>query len=288
MVLEERLALFEYGLRDYEDGLLFFYFSSSDLQSHIFWWNSDDNPSHPTRSAPEAASRFGYVKELYRRLDEIIGDIHDRYGDRATIFVMSDHGFANFGRQFNLNSWLRDLAYLNPQDCSSILTGADWSRTRAYGLGINGLYLNLKGRERDGIVEPGEEQERLTMQLIARLEAVRDFNGQRVIRKVYRSDSLYSGDATALAPDLVIGYARGYRASWETCLGELTQDVLLDNTSAWSADHCADALEVPGVLCCNKPFAAAAPSLIDIAPSILDKFGLPTPRTMSGRSIFQG
>jgi predicted AlkP superfamily phosphohydrolase/phosphomutase len=288
MVLEERLALFEYALRDYEDGLLFFYFSSSDLQSHIFWWNSDDNPSHPTRSAPEAASRFGYVKELYRRLDEIIGDIHDRYGDRATIFVMSDHGFANFGRQFNLNSWLRDLAYLNPQDCSSILTGADWSRTRAYGLGINGLYLNLKGRERDGIVEPGEEQERLTMQLIARLEAVRDFNGQRVIRKVYRSDSLYSGDATALAPDLVIGYARGYRASWETCLGELTQDVLLDNTSAWSADHCADALEVPGVLCCNKPFAAAAPSLIDIAPSILDKFGLPTPRTMSGRSIFQG
>ncbi len=286
MVLEDRLAQFEYAIENYDDGLLFFYFSSSDLQSHMFWWNADENPTHPTRSSPEAAHRFQHVKELYQRLDGIIGDIHDRYGGKATIFVMSDHGFANFGRQFNVNSWLRDFGYLNPRECTSILTDVDWSRTRAYGLGINGLYLNLKGRERDGIVEPGEEQEKLMKQLIARLQAVRDFNGQQVIRKVYRANEIYSGKATALAPDLIIGYARGYRASWETCLGELTPDVLLDNMSAWSADHCADALEVPGVLCCNKPIQATEPSLIDIAPSILQEFGLPTPKTMSGQSVF--
>lgn len=285
-VLEERLALFEYAIDNYEDGLLFFYFSSSDLQSHMFWWDVQEHPRHPTRSAPEAASRYQYVKDLYRRLDGIIGDISDRYGGKATIFVMSDHGFANFGRQFNLNSWLRDFGYLNPRECTSILTDVDWTRTRAYGLGINGLYLNLKGRERDGIVEPGEEQQRLTQQLIARLQAVRDLHGEKVIRKVYRSSEIYSGRATALAPDLVIGYARGYRASWETCLGELTPDVLLDNPSAWSADHCADALEVPGILCCNKPFPLSEPSLVDVAPSILAEFGLPTPSTMSGRSIF--
>lgn len=287
MVLEERLALFEYAIENYEDGLLFFYFSSSDLQSHMFWWNADENPQHPTRSTPEAASRYQYVKELYQRLDGIIGDIHDRYGGKATLFVMSDHGFANFGRQFNVNSWLRDFGYLNPRECNSILTDADWLRTRAYGLGINGLYLNLNGRERDGIVEPGEEQEKLTRQLIARLQSVKDFNGQQVIRKVYRSSEIYSGSATELAPDLIIGYARGYRASWETCLGELTPDVLLDNTSAWSADHCSDALEVPGVLFSNKPFQSAEPSLIDMAPSILHEFGMATPGTMTGRSVFE-
>jgi predicted AlkP superfamily phosphohydrolase/phosphomutase len=265
---------------------LFFYFSSSDLQSHMFWWNADENENHPTRSASDARKHHEYVKRLYRRLDGIIGDINDRYGGKATIIVMSDHGFANFGRQFNVNSWLRDFGLLNPRECSSILVDADWSRTRAYGLGINGLYLNLKGRERDGIVEPGEEREKLTKQLVARLKAVRDYNGEKVIRNVYRADEIYSGNATELAPDLIIGYARGYRASWETVLGELTEDVITDNTAAWSADHCADALEVPGVLFCNKPIKAETPSLIDVAPSVLSEFRLPTPSTMHGKSLF--
>jgi predicted AlkP superfamily phosphohydrolase/phosphomutase len=166
------------------------------------------------------------------------------------------------------------------------MVDADWSRTRAYGLGINGLYLNLKGRERDGIVEPGEEQEKLTRQLVARLQAVRDYDGNQVIRRVYRADEIYDGPATALAPDLVVGYARGYRASWETVLGELTADVLTDNTAAWSADHCADALEVPGVLCCNRSLRKPDASLIDIAPSILAEFGLPVPSAMSGKNLF--
>lgn len=286
-VLEERLALFEYAVQNYEDGLLFFYFSSSDMQSHMFWWDSSDgNTEHPTISSPEAASRFQYVKSLYKRLDAIIGDINDRYGGKATIIVMSDHGFANFGRQFNLNSWLRDFGYLNPRECTNVLVDGDWSRTKAYGLGINGLYLNLKGREANGIVEPGEEQEKLLKQLTARLQSVRDYNGNRVIRKVYRASEIYEGSATALAPDLIIGYARGYRASWETCLGELTDDTLLDNTSAWAADHCADALEVPGVLFSNKPIVKSDPSLVDIAPSILEEYRIATPSTMTGRSIY--
>ncbi|MCY2990089.1 MAG: alkaline phosphatase family protein [Planctomycetota bacterium] len=283
MVLDERLALLEYALENYDDGLLFFYFSSSDLQSHLFWWDSDQ--PHPTRSGPQAKQYFRHVQQLYQRLDAVVGDIHQRYGGNAAIFVISDHGFANFGRQFNLNSWLRNGGFLKPAGCNSILQDADWFQTRAYGLGINGLYLNLKGRERDGIVEPGEEQEELTRQLIAGLQAVRDGNGQQVIRQVYRTDKLYSGSATELAPDLIVGYARGYRASWETCLGELTPDVLTDNQSAWSADHCADASVIPGVLCCNRPIRVAGPALTDLAPTILAEFGLPTPSTMSGRIL---
>jgi len=283
-VLEERLALLEYAVENYDDGLLFFYFSSSDLQSHMFWWDSDDR--HPTRTPPEAQKFFAHIKSLYQKLDTVIGDLNDRYGGRATIMVMSDHGFANFGRQFNLNSWLREKGYLNPQECTSIMQNVDWSSTRAYGLGINGLYLNLKGRERDGIVEQGAERENLLNELVTRLTAVKDVDGQSVIRGVHRADQIYAGDATALAPDLVIGYRRGYRASWETCLGNLTPEVLLDNDSAWSADHCADALEVPGLLCSNQIIRTDSPSLIDLAPSILEDFGLQKPLSMTGRSIF--
>jgi predicted AlkP superfamily phosphohydrolase/phosphomutase len=283
MVLEERLALFEQAQNDYEDGLLFFYFSSSDLQSHMFWWDSDEQ--HPIRSGPETTKYFNHIKRLYAKLDSVVGEVLDRYGSTATILVMSDHGFGNFGRQFNLNSWLRDWGYLGPPECTSIMKDVDWSTTTAYGLGINGLYLNMKGRERDGLVEPGEERESLLQELISRLEAVTDVDDKRVIRGVYRSDRIYQGNATALAPDLIVGYYRGFRASWATCLGDLTPEVLLDNDSAWSADHCADALEVPGVLFSNRPLGDRAPSLVDLAPTILAEFGLKAPSTMAGRNI---
>lgn len=284
MVLEERLALLEYAIDNYEDGLLFFYFSSSDLQSHMFWWDSDEK--HPIRSGGEARKYFEHVHQLYRKLDDVIGELMDRYAGKASLIVMSDHGFANFGRQFNLNTWLRGWGYLGPPDCTSLMTDVDWSQTSAYGLGINGLYLNLKGRERDGIVEPGDQREALLAELIERLEGVTDTNGQPVIRGVHRSDKIYQGDATALAPDLIIGYRRGYRASWETIMGGIGSEVLLDNDNAWSADHCADALEVPGVLFSSRPIRRASPSLVDLAPSILAEFGLPVPSRMVGKDIF--
>ncbi|HEX7376928.1 MAG TPA: alkaline phosphatase family protein [Pirellulales bacterium] len=286
IVLEERLAMFDYAIDDYDDGLLFFYFSSSDLQSHIFWWTSDDK--HPVRAAGEAKKYFAHVRRLYRRLDALVGDLYDRYGAKATILVMSDHGFANFAWQFNLNSWLRDAGYLGPPDCTSIMKDVDWSQTVAYGLGLNGLYLNLKGRERDGIVEPGEMRDALLTELAAGLEAVTDANGERVIRNVYRADQIYKGDATALAPDLIVGYRRGYRASWATSKGDLTAEVLLANDSAWSADHCADALEVPGLLFSSRPLRGENPKLIDVAPSILSLFGLGVPSSMTGKSFFEG
>jgi predicted AlkP superfamily phosphohydrolase/phosphomutase len=284
MVLEERLALLDYAVDNYEDGLLFFYFSSSDLQSHIFWWDSDDK--HPFRSAALAEKYFGHVRRLYTRLDQVVGELLDRYGSQATVIVMSDHGFANFGRQFNLNSWLRAWGYLGPPECTSIMENVDWSQTMAYGLGINGLYLNMKGRERDGIVEPGDQREALLTEIAERLTAITDTEGQSVIRGAYRSDQIYQGNATALAPDLIIGYRRGYRASWATIQGQLTDDILLDNDMAWSADHCADALEVPGVLFCNRAIRGGSPSLVDLAPSILAEFGLPSAPHMAGKNIF--
>jgi len=283
-VLDERFNLLDYALKNYDDGLLFFYFSSTDLQSHMFWWDSDEK--HPVRSAKAAKDYFGHLQGIYQRLDSAVGDILKRYGNEATIIVMSDHGFANFKRQFNLNTWLRDNGYLGPAESTSVLSDVDWSQTRAYGLGINGLYINLKGRERDGIVETGQEKEELLNELVTKLEAVRDTNGKQVIRQAHRTDKAYRGPATELAPDIVIGYRRGYRASWATCLGDMTKEVLLDNDSVWSADHCADVSEVPGVVFANRPIAAQGPALIDMAPSVLTEFGLDVPVSMQGKNIF--
>jgi predicted AlkP superfamily phosphohydrolase/phosphomutase len=284
MVLEERLNLLNYALENYDDGLLFFYFSSTDLQAHMFWWDSPD--AHPARSAAEAKECFAHLEKIYEKMDDVVGDILKRYDSQATIIVLSDHGFANFKRQFDLNAWLKENGYIQPVDCRSLLVDVIWSGTRAYGLGMNGLYLNLKGRERDGIVEPSQEREELLEELITKLEAVRDTDGERVIRKVHRTDKVHLGPATRLAPDLIVGYARGYRVAWSSILGDMSDRVLLDNDSAWGADHCADASEVPGVIFSNKPIAAHGPALIDVAPSILTEFGLEIPSSMEGRNIF--
>ena len=284
-VLKERLALLDYAIENYDDGLLFFYFSSIDLQGHMFWWDSDKR--HPVREPEEAKKYNRVIIDLYRKMDGIIGRLLERYGDQATFIVMSDHGFADFRREFNLCTWLRDNGYIKPSNCASLLLDVDWQRTRAYGLGLNGLYLNIKGRERDGIVDPGEQRETLLQELVQKLEAVRDVDGTRVIRKVYRADEVYKGQAMALAPDLIVGYARDYRASWATTLGEMTDELFLDNDSAWSADHCMAADQVPGIVFSNRPILAESPSLIDLAPTILEAFGVDVPSHMEGTSLFR-
>jgi len=201
--------------------------------------------------------------------------------------VMSDHGFSSFRRQFNINTWLRDNGYLGPPDCTGVLSDIDWRKSRAFGLGINSLYLNMKGREVYGIVEPGRERDQLLDELVLKLQAVRDVDGRPVIRTVYRSDKIYSGPSLTYAPDLIIGYHREYRCSWEACLGGVTEEMLLDNTSAWAADHCMDPVELPGVLFSNRPVASETADLTDLGPSILTHFGLSIPGNMTGKNIFK-
>ena len=283
-VLDERLNLLEYANKNYDDGLLFFYFSSTDLQAHMLWWDGDDN--HPTRSTTETKDAFEHLQGIYTRMDDVLGDMLKRYGKEATVMVLSDHGFANFGRQFHVNTWLRDHGYIMPSKATSILIDNDWRATKAFALGINGVYLNQRGRERDGIVSPGAEREELLQELVTGFEAIRDTNGQRVINKAYRSDQVFSGKELAFAPDIILGCNLNYRASWDTCLGGIGDQVLSDNDSTWGADHCADPAVVPGVLLCNRPIDAKAPNLTDLAPTILNAFGQPKPSTMTGNKIF--
>ncbi|MEK6800039.1 MAG: alkaline phosphatase family protein [Planctomycetota bacterium] len=289
-VLRERLNLLGYALDNYDDGFLFFYFSSTDLQAHMFWWEGDG--PHPTRT-PELARRYHrLIEDLYAEFDDIVGRVLDRVGPDATVMVMSDHGFCNFERQFQLNTWLRDNGYLGPAAATGLLKpvtegGVDWSKTRAYGMGLNGLYLNLRGRERDGIVDPAD-RDALLREISAKLLAVRDpQTGEAAVLRVYRSDEVYSGPHAPEAPDLIVGYARGYRASWATTLGDIGREVFSDNDMAWSADHCIAAEEVPGVVFSNRGIVAESPSLTDLAPTILQLFGLQAAPPMKGTSLFQ-
>ncbi len=289
-VFDEQMRFARLELDRFTDGFLFIYFSTLDLNSHAFWRCIDRK--HPLYT-PELARRHGdYLPSLYARIDEAVGLALQHIDEDSLLLVVSDHGFGSFRRQFNLNSWLMNEGYAKPKNRldrgqASYFADTDWTQTKAYGLGINSLYLNLKGREPDGIVAPGEEAERVKAELIARLEGLRDpATGEPVIAKVHRPEDIYTGPCVALAPDLIVGYAENHRASWDTILGKYPQEVLLDNMSPWSGDHCMDASFLPGVLLCNRPLTGASPALQDMAPTILSAFGVPVPREMKGRRLF--
>jgi predicted AlkP superfamily phosphohydrolase/phosphomutase len=292
LVFEDQRRLFLHELAHFRTGLFFYYFSSVDLTSHMFWRAIDQKS--PAYSA-QLAVKYGHViEDYYVKMDSMLGEALKAAPADTTVLVVSDHGFAPFRRSFNLNTWLIDNGYLvlhggaQPGPGLNIFADADWSKTRAYGLGLNGLYVNLRGREKNGIVNPGAETDALQVEIAAKLEAVRDpKDGQLVITRVDRAFAAYSGSATALAPDLIVGYNRGFRVGWDSVLGGIPANVLEDNAEPWSGDHCIDYTLVPGVVLSNRKIQAARPSLIDIAPTILADFGIARPSTMEGHNIFE-
>jgi len=205
--------------------------------------------------------------------------------------VMSDHGFQPYTRKFHLNAWLRDQGYLVLKDGRRTgrvgLEDVDWSRSRAYGIGFNGLYLNLAGRESRGIVR-AEEAPALLAEIAAKLEAERDpANGEAVVLHAHPASEAFHGERAREGPDLVVGYNRGYAGSDPSTLGEITEAVIEDNTSRWSGNHLIDPSLVPGVLLVNAPIAPGEHDLTDVTASILDHFGLPPGPGMLGTSFLR-
>jgi predicted AlkP superfamily phosphohydrolase/phosphomutase len=206
--------------------------------------------------------------------------------------VLSDHGFAPYRHSFNLNTWLLNNGYITRKEGSSTdpnetFADVDWSHTRAYGLGLNGLYLNMRGRERDGIVDPAQGDE-LLREIRQKLLEVRDPKDQaQVITRIDLATEAYHGPYARSGPDALVGYNRGYRAGWKTILGAFPPDVLEDNMNAWSGDHCMDFTKVPGVILSNRPIVNEAPALTDIAPTILSEFGIAKTKDMMGQSVLQ-
>jgi predicted AlkP superfamily phosphohydrolase/phosphomutase len=285
LVFDEHSRMFDFELDRFRRGFLFLYTDHVDQIGHMFWRAIDADSPTATRGAYAEV-----IEQTYRDVDGMVGKALARVDGDTTLIVMSDHGFAAFHRAFNLNTWLREHGYLALDERrragATPLEEINWDATRAYGVGLQGLYLNLRGREQFGIVRGDADRERLAAEIAARLLEVRDpRTGQRVVERVYRTAEVFSGPALAQAPDLIVGYARGYRVAWDSVLGKAGEAVLADNTDKWSGDHSMAAELVPGVLLSNRAVAARRPTLADLAPTVLAELATAAPVGMEGRSI---
>lgn len=288
LVLHESLRAFEFELSRFHEGCFVFYFSSIDQCSHMLMRCMD--PSHPLYE-PDASNEVKRaIKFLYKTMDQVVGRALDKAGGDTSLFVLSDHGFTSFTREFHLSTWLVENGFTvltRPEKLGEIdfFNYVDWKKTKAYALGINGIYINLRGREKNGSVNY-ENVQQIKDSITAKLEQVEDQErgGKRVVQKVYDSSKIYSGDYTNIAPDLLVGYAGGYRISDESVLGKFPKGIIGNRTDPWSSDHCMDPSVVPGILLSNKNCKDKA-AIWDLAPTILDRFGIATPLNMDGKPI---
>jgi predicted AlkP superfamily phosphohydrolase/phosphomutase len=274
---QEIVDQYAYVLRNFEKGFLFYYFGNQDQTGHMIWKSMD--PEHPAYRDQDAAFA-NVIPKIYEELDKIVGLTLGAIDDETTLIVMSDHGFASWRRAMNLNSWLHQNGYLalkNPdiRDDPGLFLNVDWTRTKAYGLGLNGLYLNLRGRERWGTVNESDVETLLAEIGDKLLATVDPATNQRAVTKVYRSETTFRHrDHLDIGPDLLVGYAEGMRCSNQSALGEVPQEVFTDNEDEWSGDHCMDHETVPGVLLTNRPLQRPAPALENLAAAVLAEFGI--------------
>ena len=284
---DEREKMFFDSLDKVSRGLCVCVFDGTDRLQHTFWRDIDsDHPAHD-----EGTGDRHVIEDLYKRMDDLVGKtVQQCKGDHTLLMVISDHGFNTFRYGVDLNRWLEENGYLALKDNDrqgKYLTAIDWSRTKAFAIGLTGIFLNIKGRESQGIVDPGDEADKLRTEIADKLSALCDSQRQNTpaIKSVYNSLKLYDGPYKENAPDLLVGYYPGYRASWETAVGQVTEQAFHPNTKAWSGDHCIDASFVPGVLFSNRRIEAENPHLMDIGPTVLDMFGVKVPGYMDGKVL---
>jgi predicted AlkP superfamily phosphohydrolase/phosphomutase len=285
----EREKMFFNAIEKTRRGLVVCVFDITDRMQHCFWRYLD--AKHPANRDKDTENFKDSIEELYIKMDDLVGRTAEKLGDNDVLVIMSDHGFNSFRRGVNLNSWLYLNGYLYLKDGEKTgadwFAGVDWSRTKAFALGLGGIYLNVKGREAQGIVEKGEEALKLKKELAEKLTGLKDEEAGNVgINAIYDSVEIYSGPYTGDAPDLIVGYNAGYRASWDSVTGTVTEQVFDDNTKSWSGDHCIDPPLVPGVFFCSRNLGVGDEvCMTDVAPTALDIFGVPVPAHMDGKSL---
>ena len=289
IVYEERRRAMEYCLREFAKqpapAMLFFYYSSVDQGCHMLWRYIDEE--HPGYD-PTQDLRYS-IQTIYTEMDSCLGHAMKSVGDDTTVIAMSDHGFAPFYYGMNLNSWLAEKGYIHlknraRQEEYKYFSNVDWSKTKAYALGLNGVYVNLQGREKNGVV-PIEEYDQVLDALERDMLAARDLrNGGQPITGVVRPRRDFHGPYADKGPDILVGYNRGYRSSWESPLGEFPKEIYVDNDKAWSADHCMDYRLTPGVLLANREITMESPALYDLTAAVLTQFGVTPPKEMIGKN----
>lgn len=285
---KERETMFFDSLEKIDYGMAACVFDLSDRVQHMFWQYTPE--ARAAGSRPGESEHAGAVEAVYEQMDGMIGRLLQLLNRDDVLIVMSDHGFGTFQRCVNLNAWLRENGLLVMKDdaasCEGYFRNVDWPRTKAYAVGLGGIFINQAGRESSGIVQAGEEKEAVKSAIASGLKGLRDNEKQAApVRHVFDTSRVYSGPYVDNAPDLIVGFADGYRVSWDSVIGKFDATVITDNEKAWSGDHCIDPDLVPGVLFCNRRIAAERPGIIDIAPTVLDLFGVPIPKYMDGRPL---
>lgn len=288
-VEKEREKMFFTALDKLRRGCLVTVFDATDRVQHMYWRYSETG--HPATPDGSEDSRYkDAIAEHYTYNDALLGRVMEKLHEDDVLLVLSDHGFSSFRRGVNINAWLMKEGYLYLKDgadgSTEWLQDVDWSRTRAYAVGLVGLFLNVKGREEQGIVEPGEEVDQLKKELIDKLSGLRDEEKDEVgINEAFDTDLIYRGPYKGNAPDLLLGYNHGYRISWDCASGKVEGLIFEDNTKAWSGDHIIDPRLVPGIFLCSDPIDKKNPHIVDLAPTILNLFGLEKAPHMEGSSL---
>ncbi|HVL67813.1 MAG TPA: alkaline phosphatase family protein [Vicinamibacterales bacterium] len=272
---------------------------SPDRVQHMFWRLLD--PKHPMYDAALAAKYGDSILRIYRRADQFIAEVLEHLDAGTELMIVSDHGFHSWRKAVNLNTWLVQQGYMvvhgqppGEKKLEDLFGGGefwenvDWSRTRAYAMGLGQIYFNLRGRESQGIVSPGAEARQLADELAAKLLTLADpDDGSRIIRSVYKRDDIYSGEYLANAAELQVGMEDGYRVSWQTTLGGSPPGIVYENMKKWSGDHGGyDFATTAGVLITAKPINTPEPSIMDIAPTVLKYFGLAIPGYIDGKPLW--
>lgn len=281
---DERRAMWMHTLTRLRSGLAVCVFDVSDRLQHMFFRYRD--PSHPANAGRDFTRHAGAIEDMYRRMDQLVGETMAYVDGKTAVFVISDHGFKTFRRGVNLNAWLEREGFLVTRDGAApgeYLSAIDWDRTRAYALGLGGIYVNRKGREKHGIVEAAQV-DALKREIVERLVRLED-GGVRCIRRVVDVAHEWNGPYKDAGPDLLPGYEVGYRVSWDCAKGAVRPELFEDNVKRWSGDHCMDSEVVPGVLFTNVPLTDQHARLIDMGPTVLDLFGVDVPAYMTGRSL---
>ena len=280
-VFQERRALLDYQLERFRGGFLFFYISTTDLVSHMLWKAFDPGLEG------EIAEHKETIPGLYASMDALVGSVVERLPAGTDLIVLSDHGFEACRRNFHINTWLMNRGYLVPRTDGGHGEGpmgyVDWGKTQAYAMGLNQLFVNLKGREPEGLV-PEDERERTLTMVKRELESYRDpETGQRVFSQIALAPQ---GANPERAPDLILGYNRGYRCASASAIGQVSDVEVEENTDKWSGDHCMAPKHVPATLITSLPQKQSNPNLLDLAPTILAHFGIEAPQEMTGRDLF--
>jgi predicted AlkP superfamily phosphohydrolase/phosphomutase len=278
------------AVKQLKSGLVTTVFDTTDRVQHMFYRYLD--PTHPANVGKDTEEWKDAIAQVYERADALLGKVWHLVDDPNTVFMaISDHGFTNFRRGVNINSWLRDNGYLHLKDENATTSGEwfegiDWTRTKAFALGLTGIFINRAGREKNGIVAEGAEYRELVKELAAKLEKMIDpATGEGCVRKVAMSQQYFDGPYRFDAPDLLVGWEGGYRNSWECAVGQVTEETITDNDRSWSGDHCVDPDIVPGIFFCDRAINTETPRLVDIPATVMKLFGQEIPNYMQGQMI---